>query len=159
MTPGAVAVRTAVFPRDADVVSALVASYLRQTESEKAERGLAAADAPLPGHYAREIADPAAAFDRRRVLLAAVDGEDCGIVVVTTSPDATEVSRLWTTPTARGKGVGAALIAAAVEGAVTPVRLSVWEWRGDALRLYRRLSFAPVPSWDDREGLVCLERR
>ncbi|WP_307486502.1 GNAT family N-acetyltransferase [Microbacterium trichothecenolyticum] len=75
------------------------------------------------------------------------------------SPTATDISRLWTTPRARGHGVGATLVAAAVDGAVPPVRLSVWDWREPATRLYRRFGFEPVPSWDDRARLVCLERR
>ncbi|MDQ1124760.1 GNAT family N-acetyltransferase [Microbacterium trichothecenolyticum] len=159
VTAPAVTVRTAVFPRDTDVVSALVGAYLRQTEREKVERGLTAADAPLPERYAREIAEPATAFRDSRVLIASVGAEDCGMVVVATSPTATDISRLWTTPRARGHGVGATLVAAAVDGAVPPVRLSVWDWREPATRLYRRFGFEPVPSWDDRAGLVCLERR
>jgi len=153
-----VAVRPARFPRDAATVSALVGSYLRQTEDEKAERGLAPADVPLPDRYAREIADPAAVFADRRVLLASVDDIDCGVVVVTPSATGTELSRFWTAPHVRGRGVGSALLGAALDGAVRPVRLSVWEWRDAALRLYRAAGFVAVPSWDDRPGLICLER-
>ncbi len=151
-------VRTAVFPRDAAAVSGLLGDYLRRTESEKAERGLATPGAALAARYAREIDDPAAAFAGNRVLVATVDGVDCGIVVVRISPVAVELSRLWTTPPARGRGVGSALLDTALADAVTPVRLSVWRWRDDAVRLYRRRGFTVVASWDDRPDLICLER-
>ncbi|MEV7874325.1 hypothetical protein [Microbacterium sp. NPDC089188] len=79
-------VRTAVFPRVAAAVSELLGDYLRRTESEKAERGLATPGAALAARYAREIDDPAAAFAGNRVLVATVDDVDCGIVVVRISP-------------------------------------------------------------------------
>ncbi|MCM3615709.1 GNAT family N-acetyltransferase [Microbacterium enclense] len=159
MTDRAVAVRTAVFPRDTATVSRLAAAYHSQTESEKVVRALTDGDAPLPERYAREIAEPATAFHGRRVVIASVGDDDCGMVVVAATPTGTDVSRLWTTPDARGHGVGAALVTAAIDDAAVPVRLSVWEWREPAIRLYRRLGFEPVASWDDREKMVCLERR
>lgn len=153
-----VVVRTARFPRDADAVAALVGEYLRQTELEKADRGLAAPGAPLPARYAREIDAPAEAFGADRVLLAAVDGVDCGVVVVRTSPRGTELSRFWTAPSARGRGVGSALLDEALRGMNAPARLSVWRWRDDAVRLYRGRGFEVVAPWDDRADLLCLER-
>ncbi|MFN3949463.1 GNAT family N-acetyltransferase [Microbacterium sp.] len=153
-----ISVRAAVFPRDAGAVSALVADYLRQTEAEKGDHGLVAPHAPLPDRYAREIDDPASVFAARRVLLGSVDGVDCGVVVVDDTAGVTEISRFWTTPPARGRGVGSALLSAALEGATGAARLSVWEWRAPALSLYRRWGFAEVASWDDRPQLVCLER-
>ena len=39
-----------------------------------------------------------------------------------------------------------------------PVRLTVWEWRHDAIGLYRAYGFLVVPSWERRPGLVCMER-
>ncbi len=151
-------VRVAEFPRDRATVATLLSAYLRTTEAEKAEHGLVVADAPLPDRYAREIADPEAALAGRRVLIATHDGADCGLVVVSDTGDAAEISRFWTTPTVRGRGIGAALLSAATNLAGRPVRLSVWSWREPAIRLYRRYGFEVVPSWDDRPDLVCLER-
>lgn len=149
-------VRTAVFPDDHAIVSALVGAYLRRTEAEKAERGLVAEDTPLADRYAREIADPATAFAGRRVLIAEIDGVASGVVVVAASRTGTEISRLWTDPSARGRGVGTALLDAALEHAPRPVRLSVWRWREPAIALYRRRGFQIAPSWDDRPELLCL---
>ncbi|OZD39085.1 hypothetical protein CH252_31560 [Rhodococcus sp. 06-1477-1B] len=150
-------IRTAVFPRDAESVGALVRAYLHRTEDEKAERGLAAG--AFPTRYAREIDDPAAAFAERRVLVAAIDGADAGLVVSSTTSTGTELSRFWTDPRARGRGVGSTLLAAALGEAARPVRLSVWAWREPALRMYRAAGFEVAPSWDDRPALVCLELR
>lgn len=151
-------VRTAVFPRDAAAVSALIGDYLRRTESEKAERGFASPGAPLAARYVREIEDPVRAFAADRVLIAALDGVDCGIVVVHTSPEGAELSRFWTSPAARGRGVGSALLDAALSDTATRVRLSVWRWRDDPVRLYLRRGFEVVASWDNRPDLLCLER-
>lgn len=150
-------VRTAVFPRDAEAVGELVGAYLRQTEAEKVERGLA--DEAFPARYAREIDDPAASFMGRRVLVAALDGTDVGLVVASTAPGGTDISRFWTDPLVRGRGVGSALLSSALDGAARPVRLSVWDWRGPALRMYLAAGFEVVPSWDDRPRLLCLELR
>ena len=40
----------------------------------------------------------------------------------------------------------------------TALRLSVWDWRADALALYARQGFVEVPSRESRERLVCLRR-
>ena len=105
------------------------------------------------------IDDPAAAFAGRHALIATVDGADVGLVVSSSVPEGTELSRVWTDPRSRGRGVGTALLTAALSGAVRPVRLSVWEWREPAVRMYRATGFEVVPSWDDRPGLMCLELR
>lgn len=81
--PGPVEVRDAVFPRDLSSVSALLEGYLVQTEREKADHGLVAPSDELPERYARAIEDPESAFRGARVMLASVEGEDCGIIVMT----------------------------------------------------------------------------
>ncbi|MEV8169911.1 hypothetical protein [Microbacterium sp. NPDC077486] len=45
-------------------------------------------------------------------------------------------------------------VLAEAEGAV---RLSVWEWRDAAIRLYTSRGFRPVDPWDDRDRLLCFE--
>lgn len=161
MRPGSghpVALRDASFPEDTASVSSLLDGYLRQTESEKAEHGLVSPDDPLPERYRREIAAPAEALRGMRVIVAHAAGADCGLVVVGASASgASEIRRFWTTPAARGRGVGTALIGEALRGLDRPVRLSVWDWREPAIALYRRLGFVAAPPWDDRERLLCLE--
>lgn len=155
-------VREATFPEDGAVVARLVGDYLRQTEREKAERGLAAGYDPtrLPERYQAEVDDPATAFSGATVLLGLVDGEPAGVVVVSVDGESGvgTVKRLWVDPSARGAGLGRLLLEAVVSRVAGPTRLSVWHWRDDALRAYTRLGFVEVPTWEAREQLVCLER-
>jgi len=154
----AIAIREASFPADSASVAWLLEDYLRQTEAEKADHGVLSYRDTLPERYAREIADPAASLNGMRVLVAASDDVDCGILVVsTTDAGASEIKRFWTTPSARGRGVGSALMGEALRLAARPVRLSVWDWREPAIRMYQGLGFSEVSSWDDRARLLCLE--
>lgn len=156
---GTLTLREASFPEDSASVSSLLDGYLRQTETEKAEHALVASTDPLPERYRTEVARPAESLTGMRVIVARAEGEDCGIVVVGTSASgASEIKRFWTLPTARGRGVGSALIGEALRDIDRPVRLSVWQWREPAIRLYQKLGFVPAAApWDDREGLLCLE--
>lgn len=143
---------------DAVAVARLVGDYLRQTESEKAQRGLASASADLPEAYRREVADPAVAYADHAVFVADIDDEVAGVVVLRDVGGELEIKRLWASPAARGRGVGSALLDAAIAAGGGAVRLSVWEWRTDVIRLYESRGFAPVPSWDARAELVCMRR-
>jgi putative acetyltransferase len=150
--------RRASFPEDSGVVSSLLEDYLRQTEAEKAEHGLVPPNASLPERYRREVASPADSLSGRRVIIARAAGVDCGIVVVGSSASGvSEIHRFWTTPAARGRGVGSTLLREALRGTDRPVRLSVWQWREPAIRLYEKLGFIPAAPWDDRPALLCLE--
>ena len=60
-------------------------------------------------------------------------------------------------PAARGRGVGSALIGEALRHSDRPVRLSVWDWRVRAIRMYRKHGFVSVPPRDARERLLWLE--
>lgn len=158
MTAERLRLRQASFPEDSASVSSLLSDYLRETEAEKAEHGLVSPTDPLPERYRREIASPAESLKGMRVIVAQADGEDCGLVVVGTSDSGgSEIKRFWTTPTARGRGVGRALIRESLRGVDRPVRLSVWEWREPAIQLYRKLGFVSAVPWDSRKGLLCLE--
>ncbi|MEU7026273.1 GNAT family N-acetyltransferase [Streptomyces sp. NPDC046275] len=132
---------------------ALLSAYHLATEAEKG-RPVAGPD-ELPERYRAEAADPAGAFAGDTVLVAG-PGEGC--VVLTAGG---ELKRLWVAPEARGRGLATALVTEAlrraVERGIGPVRLSVWQWRTDALALYRRLGFRPAEPWDAREGLLFLE--
>lgn len=144
-------------------VGQLLEQYHRQTEREKEIHGVGAqiGGLPLPPKYQNEIDDPEGSFAHSHVLMA-TDGPDVvGMLVLTVDTRASEVKRLWVTPSARGSGVGSALLQEALSLAKDlesrAVRLTVWPWREPALRSYRRLGFVAVPSWDTRSDLVCME--
>lgn len=140
---------------------ALLTDYHLRTEAEKGAP-VAGVDA-LPARYRAEILDPRSAFGDDVVLVARCGDRSAGCVVVT-APVAgrSEIKRLWTDPELRGQGIGSALLDAALaragEDGVGTVALSVWAWRAGAVRLYERLGFAVVDSWDERADLVCMER-
>lgn len=150
---------------DALEVGAAVRAYLLQTEREKNLHGQGSTPdsaAPLPERYLFEVQDPAAAYDGCRVHVAQLGERVVGIVVLSVRDRVAEIKRLWAFPEVRGRGVGSALLDAAVADAVdlgaSQVRLSVWEWRDGPVRLYESRGFERVPSWDDRERLVCMVR-
>ncbi|WP_235282343.1 GNAT family N-acetyltransferase [Microbacterium sp. SA39] len=142
-------------------VSAAVGEYLRQTDAEKHSEGLAPPldhEGLLPERYRAEVDDPAAAYAGLRVLLAEVAGVVAGVVVVSVHAGAAEIKRLWAAPDVRGRGIGSALLDAAVAVVDGDVRLSVWDWRAGAIGLYESRGFVRVPRWDGRERLVCMIR-
>ncbi|MDN3443995.1 GNAT family N-acetyltransferase [Microbacterium sp. APC 3901] len=142
-------------------MSELVRTYLLQTETEKIERSQAESPAPLtelPQRYEREVADPGAAYADCTTLLAVTTQEPVGVVIVRIDGGEAEIKRLWADPDLRGRGVGSALLDAALALTSGRVRLSVWEWRTPAIRLYESRGFERVASWDERAGLVCMER-
>ena len=144
---------------DAASVAELVGAYLRQTEREKAEHGFGASlQDVLPDRYQREVDDPVSAYRGHQVYLADLDGRTAGVVIVHDVDGVREIKRLWADPRVRGRGVGHALLCAAIASAERPVRLSVWEWRAPAIGLYESRGFVRVESWDDRPGLVCMVR-
>jgi ribosomal protein S18 acetylase RimI-like enzyme len=150
---------------DALEVGAAVRAYLQQTELEKSlqEPGDALDSVvSLPERYLREVEDPAAAYAEHRVWLAQLGVRIVGVVVLSVVDEAAEIKRLWAAPAARGRGVGSALLDAALHDAAdlgaAQVRLSVWDWRDGAVRLYESRGFERVPSWDERERLVCMVR-
>jgi ribosomal protein S18 acetylase RimI-like enzyme len=141
-------------------LSALLEAYHLQTEAEK---GVAVTDASgLAERYRAEVTDPQAAFAGDTVLVARSEGAAVGCLVLTTAAQGrSEIKRLWTNPEFRGRGIATALLQAALaqaaENGVDTVRLSVWEWRSDAIALYERLGFSVTESWDARDQLVCME--
>ncbi|MGW2095490.1 GNAT family N-acetyltransferase [Promicromonospora sukumoe] len=145
---------------DAGLVALLTAYHLRTEE----EKGVPVTDpAALPARYRAEIEDPRAAFADDVVLVARHGDAAVGCLVLTAPADGrTELKRLWTVPELRGRGVASQLVGAALDHAADAgartVALSVWEWRTGALALYERLGFAVVDTWDERDGLVCMER-
>ena len=140
---------------DALVVGRLIGAYLLQTEHEKFVH-LGGRAALLSVAQQSEVANPRRAYADGRVPLAEIDGVAQGVVVVRTRN--AELKRFWTQPEARGRGVGARLLDAAITLCHAPARLSVWEWRAPAIRLYESRGFARVATWEEREGLVCMIR-
>lgn len=141
--------------------AALLLAYHLRTEGEK---GAEATDVDgLPERYRREVLDPEKAFERDTVLVASTGGRLGGCLVVTGPVEGrSEVKRLWTEPSLRGRGIATRLIetglATCADAGADAVRLSVWQWRTGAIALYERLGFGVVESWDEREQLICMER-
>ncbi|MFI8633333.1 GNAT family N-acetyltransferase [Microbacterium sp. NPDC077663] len=144
---------------DLAAVASMLADYHAQTEREKVEHGLAE-PGPLPERYAVEVRDPAASFAGGEVLVAERDGAAIGMAVMHRSGSDVELKRLWVAPAGRRSGAGSALLADAADRAralgATGLRLSVWDWRANALALYARQGFVAAPSWESRAQLVCL---
>ncbi|WP_431072711.1 GNAT family N-acetyltransferase [Microbacterium phyllosphaerae] len=146
---------------DTAAVSALVRTYLLQTESEKHEHGRAAPPASitaLPPRYEREVADPGASYADCTTLLAMIERRPVGVVIIRTNGGESEIKRLWADPDLRGRGLGSALLDAALALTHGRVHLSVWDWRAPAIRLYESRGFVRVKSWDERDRLVCMVR-
>ncbi|MFS0718454.1 GNAT family N-acetyltransferase [Arthrobacter sp. 1P04PC] len=148
---------------DAAAVGRLVAAYLVETEREKAARlGGPPFSGVLPERYRREVENPARAYSGAAVLVADSGYGPAGVITVHRACAAWEIKRVWVDPASRGQRVGAALLDTALKFVAAnghdPVRLTVWDWREDAIRLYRRGGFVPVPSWEDRHQLLCMER-
>ena len=158
-TPAAPLVRVARLDGpDAGSVRALVEAYLVQTEREKAlHLGEPHHTDALPARYRTEMDDVARAYENATVYLAEMGGAATGVAIVQPLAGAREIKRVWVEPAARGRGVGSVLLEAALGLRELPTRLSVWDWRHDAIRLYRRHGFADVPSWEQRERLLCME--
>ncbi|BBA95829.1 hypothetical protein RVR_845 [Actinacidiphila reveromycinica] len=139
----------------------LLAAYHLRTQAEKGEAVAGVDD--LPERYRAEVADPRTAFAGDVVLLAVAGDTDLGCMVLTAPADGVaEIKRLWTDPAHRGRGVASALVRAALAEAaasgVATLRLSVWDWRGDAIALYERLGFVPAASHDPRPRLLYMSR-
>ncbi|NUT73354.1 GNAT family N-acetyltransferase [Pseudarthrobacter sp. C4D7] len=143
---------------DAAAVSRLVEAYLVQTEREKAAHlGGTFKDADLPERYRQEVEHPERAYQGAVVYVAELGESPVGVVVVQQAANAREIKRVWVEPSARGHRLGSALMAAALRQRDLPIRLTVWDWRDDAIRLYGNHGFSPVPSWDERPRLLCME--
>jgi putative acetyltransferase len=147
-------------PDDVAVIGTALNAYLLQTETEKAAHDAGGELSPsgeLPERYRSEVRDPIGALAGCRILVADLNARVVGVVVLKPGAESVEIKRLWASPEARGRGVGSALLdAAIVESATLPVTLTVWDWRKDVIRLYESRGFERVSSWDERPRLVCM---
>jgi ribosomal protein S18 acetylase RimI-like enzyme len=107
--------------------------------------------------WAARLAGPAlGSYQQAWPFVATLDGAPVGLAWVKldgAGAHTAGVYQVWVAPEARGRGIGAALINAAIEWArarkASEVRLDVTAGDGAAARLYRRMGFvdvgAPVP--------------
>ncbi|GLJ63087.1 MULTISPECIES: GNAT family N-acetyltransferase [Microbacterium] len=81
-----------------------------------------------------------AAFDPALTKVIVVDGADSGTVTIRPSADGTWIEHFYLSPHLQGRGIGTAVLTAALDGA-GPFRLNVLQG-SPARRLYERMGFA-----------------
>lgn len=149
-------------PADVTAIGTALHAYLLQTEREKTVHdagGQLSPSGELPERYRSEVSDPIGALAGCRILIAELDARLVGVVVLRPGAESVEIKRLWASPDVRGRGIGSALLDAAIGTAGTvPVTLTVWDWRKDVIRLYESRGFEQISSWDERPRLVCMRR-
>lgn len=133
-------------PSEADVLRAVRLAALTDAPAafgSTIERELAFTD-----ELWAERATASAAGDERTTFLAWDDSEPVGIVGgfrVPEHPGAVDLVSMWTHPSARSAGVGAALVQAVVDWSrdTGATRIELWVVRGNApaQRLYERMGF------------------
>lgn len=171
--PSSAPIRPALFPQDADAVRALFSAYavhLSANPSGQASiciTGFEDELATLPGRYAAP---------QGCILLATLDNTPAGCVamrpITPKAPGAhdepghaVEMKRLWTTPEARGHGLGRQLVQQALAWArqtgYTGVYLdTVIPAMPEAYRLYLQLGFEAIDRYNnnDTDGLTFLRK-
>jgi GNAT superfamily N-acetyltransferase len=137
--------------------AALFRAYAKALPVDLAPQGFSQELASLPGDYAPPAGE----------LLLAKRGDHvlgCIALKPLAPPPVAEIKRLFVRPQARGKGVGKALVEAAL---ITAQRLGYGEIKLDtlpemaeAIALYKAAGFAPIPPFGGRTdpGLVCLAK-
>ncbi|WP_291379124.1 GNAT family N-acetyltransferase [Demequina sp.] len=139
----------------------LLSDYLVATEREKGSTIESPDD--LPPQYRVDPPRLVTTLGTSAAFVAWQGADAVGCVLVT-APESggCEIKRLWVDPACRGRGVAGALVAAALAAAramgAQRAMLTVLRWRTGAIRLYERWGFEAVPSWDDRDDLLCMER-
>ena len=144
---------------DLEAARALFREYDSSLDVDLSVQGLAAEIAGLPGLYA----PPKGAL----FLARDAGGEAVGCLGVRPfgRPDACELKRLYVRPPGRGKGTGAALLAAALafarEAGYREVLLDSLADMTAAIGLYRRFGFRVVPPyWNNTlPGVLYFGRR
>lgn len=149
-------IRPARFPGDAPLLRTLFREYAGWLNVDLDFQGFEAELADLPGAYA-----PPGGM----TLIAEQDGAALGCVAMRPlTGDTCEMKRLWLRPEARGLGLGRALaehlFQAARDAGYRRMALDTLDHMTDALRLYERLGFHPVPAYyhNPLPGAVYLAR-
>jgi GNAT superfamily N-acetyltransferase len=151
------AIRPAVLPKDWETARALFRAYAQEVDAACCFEGFERELAELERRYA----PPAG-----RLLLLEERGEAVGCAGFRLlGPGLAEGKRLWLRPSARGKGLGGALVLALLDEARTAgirsFRLETLPGKmSEALALYRRLGFREIPPYVERPvaGALYLER-
>jgi len=113
--------------------------------------------------WAARLAAPAlGAHQQGWPFVAALDGTPVGLAWVKMDGVGASLYQVWVAPEARGRGVGAALLDAAIAWArarrATALRLDVTAGDGAAARLYRRMGFVDVGVPVARTGTALSEQ-
>jgi len=147
MTDGGFTIGPVASTADLDDVRVLFAAYAASLPIDLAYQGFATELATLPGAYA----PPAGA------LLLARDGEaraiGCVALRALVPPSVCEMKRLYLSPTARGLGLGRALMDAILAEAgglgYREIRLDTLPTMTAAIAMYRQAGFVPVAPYYD----------
>lgn len=144
----------------ADLLEADVVALIAELDDELSGRY------PGPGanHFRLDLDEVAPG--RGAFLIATLDGQPvgCGAVRLLDS-DTAEIKRMFTRPTARGRGVGRALLAELEAQAralgVSRLVLETGERQPEALALYERGGFVRIPAFGeyvDSPDSVCMQK-
>lgn len=134
-------------PSDMPVIAGLFRAYAESLGVDLSYQGFEGELASLPGAYA----PPAGAL----LLATSRQSDPLGCVAVRklSEPGTCEMKRLYTTPSARGSGLGRALAAAAIAAATQAgyrtMRLDTLPAMAAAQSLYRTLGFEITPPYYD----------
>lgn len=146
-------------PGDVAATVALMRAYAASLPVDLGYQGFEAEMAAMPGAYAPP---------RGALLLArAADGTPLGCVAMRPLSEAgcCEMKRLYVDPAGRGLGLGSALVEAVLAAAAAVPYREMWldtlPTMTDAMALYRRLGFEPMPAYypSPVAGTVYLRRR
>lgn len=157
MTEPAFTIVTAVDGADLAAVAVLFRAYADALPVDLAYQDFATELAALPGKYAA----PAGAL----LLARAAGGAAIGCVGLRPLDGGSgEMKRLYVAPAARGLGLGRALMQAALDAArlrgYRELRLDTLPTMTEAIAMYRRAGFAPIPPYyaGAPEGTLFLSR-
>jgi ribosomal protein S18 acetylase RimI-like enzyme len=144
MRPAAFRIAPVATPEDLAAAVELFRANAAGLEVDLAYQDFAAELARLPGKYA----PPAGAL----LLARGRAGEPVGCVALRTlGPGVGEMKRLYVLPSARGLGLGRALVdavvAAARERGCREIRLDTLPSMAEATALYRSAGFDPIPAY------------
>jgi ribosomal protein S18 acetylase RimI-like enzyme len=144
MRPAAFRIAAVGTPEDLAAVVALFRAYAAGLEIDLAYQGFEAELAGLPGKYAPPAGALLLARDRAGVPIGCAALRALG-------PGVGEMKRLYVLPSARGLGLGRALVDAVVGAArgrgYREIRLDTLPSMAEATALYRSAGFAPIPAY------------
>jgi GNAT superfamily N-acetyltransferase len=132
-------------PAEIAAVAGLFRDYVDWLGIDLTFQGFPAELAGLPGKYAPPMGE--------LLLASAPAGEALGCVALQSldGGDICEMKRLYVRPSARGLGLGAALVTAIIKTAedlgYNEMKLDTLPWLTDAFALYQRFGFVEIPAY------------